>query len=142
MLDKQSKLLTQNFDKKLEKLEKLIKGKSPQTMVLSEFLSAQILTYKLKIYLKSFFKDTWSFGCRSFTISWKRHAFLCLFLYNMVFTAKRAVSSKSSREPVSLEDTKLIKGSQSWFSCFCLFLISPIHLPFPFPPIRMVLHLI
>jgi len=58
VLDKQSKLLTQNFDKKLEKLEKLIKGKSPQTMVLSEFLSAQILTYKLKIYLKSFFKDT------------------------------------------------------------------------------------
>ena len=33
-------------------------------------------------------------------------------MYNMVFTAKGAVSSKSSREPVSLEDTKLIKGSQ------------------------------
>ena len=50
VLDKQSKLLTQIFDKKLDKLEKLIKGKGPQTMVIIEFLREQILNFKKIIH--------------------------------------------------------------------------------------------
>ena len=48
-------------------------------------------------------KDTLSYACAVTSV-------VVPNIHNMVFTAKGGASSKSTREPVSSEDTKIIKG--------------------------------